>query len=593
MNQIKTVLTAALVLTFGLPLVLQGKTIKRDLRQSCGQEETHLAIAVAKHELFERQRARERQEVPFAAASATEAAGPVVEKVGNVAIVDDDGTLVSDANPMDLDNRGIQFKRKKSGVATSSFGGGIGASRGEMITIGDDDSVEVDLAFSFRYFGKRYRKVFINSDGNLTFNTGDSESTERSLARFLNGPPRIAPFFDDLDPSTATGEAGVYVDNRDDLLRVTWFEVSEWVDPNSNALANSNTFQVTLFKNGRVAVAFGDLDAQEGIVGVSPGGSDLLDLLDLSEEPPLARRDNAIAERFGLTVQIDDFGVARTFLDTFRDDYDILLMFADFDVDLGDAFAYSLTLRNDVSGIGRDLYDATVLVGGANSFQTFVQMGDLSRYPALPTQEFLGPDTALSLIGHEAGHRFLAFVNFLDPNGKQADALLGRQRAHWSYFHDSDASVMEGNDIQDNGDGSFTTVAASERYSKLDQYLMGLISAEDVPEFFYVVGENSSAARESNPRVGDTFTGTRVDVSIDDVIAIEGPRNPDWTTAPKTLKTAFLVLGRRNQPVTGAAKAKVRKYRKQWQSFFREATDGSGKVKTKLKRKKTQSEEAS
>lgn len=578
-------LAIALVSTIVFPVLSEGKLIETSVRDRCGSEETHLAIAYAKHEQFNRQRAREEKEIPFTASSATATSELVVKKVGNVAIVDDDGTLVSEANPMDLGGSGIQFKRKKNGVTGSNFGGGINLALGEIITIGDDDTVELDLSFAFRFFGKRYRKVFVNSDGNITFGQADKESTERSLARFLNGPPRIAPFFDDLDPTTSTGEGGVYVDNRDDLLRVTWHQVTEF-DPDTGGQANTNTFQLTLFKNGRITVAFGDLDAQEGVVGVSPGGSDLLDLIDLSTELPVAKRDNAIAERFGLSVQIDDFGVVRTFLDNFRDDYDIVLIFADFDVDLGDAFAYSLTLRNNVSGIGRDLYDATVVVGGAERFQTVVQMGDLSRYPTSPTEKFLGPDTALSLIGHEAGHRFLAFPNFQDPNGKVADLLLGRQRAHWNYFLDSDASVMEGNDIQDNGDGSFTTVAATERYSKLDQYLMGLIPAEAVPDVFYVVGDNSTADRESNPRVGDTFTGTRIDVSINDIVAVEGARNPSSVDAPKTLSTAFLVLGQRGQPVSGAAKAKVRKYRKQWHGFFKQGTDGNGKVKTKLKKRK-------
>jgi hypothetical protein len=573
----------ALIL-FGLAIPMAaGAELVESRSLGCGSEETHLAIALARHELFERQRVRERREIPFAATSASSearATGVQVRKVGDVAIVDDDGTLVSEANPLDLEGRGLQFKRKRNGVKAAAFGGSIGDVPGERITIGDDDTVEIDLAFRFRFFGARHSKVYLNSDGNLTFGEGDSASSERSLSRFLNGPPRIAPFFDDLDPSVAVGEAGVYVDNQPKYLRVTWLDVPEFDE------GNRNTFQVTLFKTGKITIAFGDLDAAEGIVGVSPGGSDLLDLVDFSAELPLAKRANAIAERFSLMEQIDDFGVARTFLENFEDDYDILLIWADFPVDLDDAFAYSLTLRNDVRGIGRDVYDANVVVGGADRFQTLVQMGDLSRYPAAPTTKFLGPDSTLSLIAHEAGHRFLAFVNFIDPKGNETDLLLGRQRAHWNYFFDSDSSVLEGNDIRDNGDGTFTTVGATERYSRLDQYLMGLISPDEVPDSFYVVGADSQANRESNPRVGDTFDGTRIDVSIDQIIASEGPRDPDWISAPKTFTTAFLVLGRREQPVSSASAAKVKKYRKRWQGFFKQATDGNGRVKTKLKLRK-------
>ena len=45
---------------------------------------------------------------------------------------------------------------------------------------------------------------------------------------------------------------------------------------------------------------------------------------------------------------------------------------------------------------------------------------------------------------------------------------------------------VEGNDIVDHGGGSFSTRAAAERYSLLDQYAMGLVDQTQVPPFFYV-----------------------------------------------------------------------------------------------------------
>ena len=71
---------------------------------------------------------------------------------------------------------------------------------------------------------------------------------------------------------------------------------------------------------------------------------------------------------------------------------------------------------------------------------------------------------------------------------------------------DTDASVMEGNDIEDLGGGSFRTADAVRRYSRLDQYAMGLVSPAQVPTFFYV--ENPSAReRGSSPSIGVSFTG--------------------------------------------------------------------------------------
>ena len=52
--------------------------------------------------------------------------------------------------------------------------------------------------------------IFVNSDGNVTFNEGDTAISARDIGRFLDGPPRLAPFFADLNPHIrADGEIEV------------------------------------------------------------------------------------------------------------------------------------------------------------------------------------------------------------------------------------------------------------------------------------------------------------------------------------------------------------------------------------------------
>src|SRR4029077_13241101 len=109
-----------------------------------------------------------------------------------------------------------------------------------------------------------------------------------------------------------------------------------------------------------------------------------------------------------------------------------------------------------------------------------------------------------------------------DRGGANSSALLGRDDAHWSFFFDSDASVMEGNDIEDQGGGQFRTVDAVKRYSRLDQYMMGLIPPSQVPSFFYVESPNTAKPKPDAPLMGVSFPGPRRDVLIDDVIAING-----------------------------------------------------------------------
>jgi hypothetical protein len=127
------------------------------------------------------------------------------------------------------------------------------------------------------------------------------------------------------------------------------------------------------------------------------------------------------------------------------------------------------------------------------------------------------------ILGHEVGHRWLSRLRFRDPGGS-GHGLLGRGLVHWSFFLDSDASVMEGNEIEDRGGGRFETVDFARGFSALDQYVMGLRAPQEVPAFFFVEGADDFRPHRSfrfstAPEAGVTFTGVRRDVRIEDVRA--------------------------------------------------------------------------
>ena len=191
-----------------------------------------------------------------------------------------------------------------------------------------------------------------------------------------------------------------------------------------------------------------------------------------------------------------------------------------------DAFAYELTLANDIRGIGQEIYNTARAAGSGGRLSSLVVMDWLGKYPEDPGQKFLGENSTLSVLGQEVGHRWLAYVDFRDRTGTRSKALLGRDDAHWSFFFDSDASVMEGNDIEDLGGGQFRTIDAVRRYSRLDQYMMGLVPPGAVPTFFYVENPVSTKVRGDAPSIGVSFTGTRRDVLVEDIIAVNGPRIP-------------------------------------------------------------------
>ena len=156
---------------------------------------------------------------------------------------------------------------------------------------------------------------------------------------------------------------------------------------------------------------------------------------------------------------------------------------------------------------------------------------------------------AMSQIGHEMGHRWAAFVS-AKVNGETIQ--LGP--VHWArglqapvvfpYQRPTEASAMGGGVWQDNFDGTYTQLdddyyVPATGYSYLDLYLMGLISAVEVPDFF-ILKNLVSAGKDANGH--PIFKADRTKVTIQDVIAAEGPRVPDVDHSQKKFNTGIVVV---------------------------------------------------
>ena len=438
------------------------------------------------------------------------------------------------------------------------------------------------LTFPFSFYGVAQTTAFVNSDGNITFGQGDNASTARSVGRVLSGPPRVAAFFADLDPSAG---GSVYLRSASDAFTVTWCGVPVFDSP------RRTTFQAALLPDGTIEVKFAPAPAwtaADGITAIAPGPtSAALAPVDLSTTSagPITGNAGAIGERFALRASLDLVAVARQFYSTHADLFDQLVVWTDAVMTPEDAFAFEATVANNVTGIGLDVFNASPQFSSAGRLSSLVQMDAIAKYPDDPATKFLGENNTLSVMGQEVGHRWLAYLRFSDHNRQPSEALLGRDAAHWSFFFDSDASVMEGNRIQDLGGGSFRTVAAVEQYSLLDQYAMGLVRDIDVPKMFYVespVSVSNNAAADSPPRVGVTFSGTRRDVLINDVIEVMGGRSPTADATPKVHRQAFLFVVSRGRTADPTAIAKIDRIRLAWEPFYAQATGSRGRVDTRL-----------
>lgn len=497
--------------------------------------------------------------------------------IGEIAVVQDQGDLIAPPNLYDLRNVGLRFVRNAAGgYDVSRIDGSFRSEVGSRLTLQDDDSVPLNVAFPFSFYGRNQTTAFVNSDGNVTFEEEDRASTERNIARLLTGPPRVAVFLADLDPSTA---GRVLANAAPDHYTVTWCGIRGF---ESSQTTNA---QVTLLPDGTIEMKFGQVSLTDAIVGLSPGRTGDFAPVNLSETGPAAGGTGAVGERFADTPQLDIVAVARRFYESHPDNFDQLVIWTDTPL-LEDSFAFETTVANEIRGIGLSLFDSSQDFGSAGRLRSFTMMDHLGKYPDDPTQRFLGENNTVSVLGQEVGHRWLAFLEFRNHTGERSQALLGRDEAHWSFFMDSDASVMEGNDIEDLGGGSFRTVDAVRRYSLLDQYAMGLVSESEVPSFFYVdnpVNVSGGRNASSAPQIGVTFNGTRRDVLIQDVVAILGPRVPSAADSSRVHRQAFIFVSSAGRSPASAQIDKLDRIRRAWESFFRQATDGRMEAITVLR----------
>ena len=511
--------------------------------------------------------------------SARAQTGPSVPtSVDGIAIVEATNEVLSPPHPFDLAESSITITPEQDSfrVAASKFPDGAPLpEEGTPLDLEDDDFKLVELPFSFPYYGSSHDSLFVNSDGNLTFVYPEASSRPRNYSRAAYGPARIAPLFRDLDPSRG---GSVRVAATSEALTVAWHAVPVFTE---GPVGDAQTFQVTIHRNGAIEFRYGDVNLLDAVVGVFSGRvSSGVETVDWSSvESELFDGDSILAEVFVSDPAIDEFAVVHSFYRTHEDAYDTVVVFNDLEMDASDfSLAHAYTVRNEVRGIGEFIYDSGRVFGSPRRLSSFVNMGALSDYPSSPAAPIRGlpHSSMLTILAHEVGHRFLAYTPFKDPEtGELSDALLGRQFAHWSFFLNSAASVLEGNAIKDNGEGTsprFETTAATQTYSLLDQYLMGLLDPSEVSPTFLVTNPTSATAALGNasrtPEVGVEFDGVRKEIRVEDIIEAVGPRRPDSSVSQRHFRQAFVLLVDEGVQPKPESLRTLRQLRRWWLSFF-------------------------
>jgi subtilase family serine protease/flagellar hook assembly protein FlgD len=275
--------------------------------------------------------------------------------------------------------------------------------------------------------------------------------------------------------------------------------------------------------------------------------------------------------------------VGRRFYETHPDAYDFLVVFTNFAFQTDDATAFHMDARNDVAGIGMELGPvAEEPFGSLSRLKGWIDMAAVSRYRERPLSLTPGDPgflATLNVLAHEMGHQWLARVRYLDGD-VVSDALLGADESHWSYLLDSDASVMYGADWRSRGDGTFAAARVQEQYSALDRYLMGFLPPEKVPPFTLL--RSSGVDRHLITREGDVVAATPTTVTIEQIVAANGPRVPDATHSQKEFRLGFVFLTAPGTEPTSEDLEAVERVRRAFGAHFFALTHGAAWADTSL-----------
>ena len=133
---------------------------------------------------------------------------------------------------------------------------------------------------------------------------------------------------------------------------------------------------------------------------------------------------------------------------------------------------------------------------------------------------------------------------------------------------------MGGSVWQDNFDGTYTQLdddyyVPATGYSYLDLYLMGLISAAEVPDFFIL---KNLVPEEKDANGHPVFKADRTKVTIQDVIAAEGSRSPDVDHSQKKFNTGIVVVVEHGHPPSLELLERANGIRMRWIDYWETTT---------------------
>ncbi len=329
--------------------------------------------------------------------------------------------------------------------------------------------------------------------------------------------------------------------------------------------------------------------------GAGRTGPDTPRLLDKGDTAEIVDDGYIVYTNINARPEVDAVLAARAFYQRFDDEYDFLVMFTNFPSELfeGRFLAYHIIVSNKDEGIGFKHFfgDEEFDIGPTftqddsrpSRLQSFLHLNDMHLYPESTEEPFFREYTYPAFIAHEICHRWGARMLVCTDHGGQLGSLLGRGNVHWSYFFNSEGSVLEGN-LWDGQEPHFSTTTTTDRFGPLDLYLMGMAPLSEVPEsrlFFLQDQTNCFPEKDlrddffnpgSPPQSGVSCDAARIDFTHDCLVAVNGPRRPAYPNTRRDFNAATIMVTLPDKPATSTELGTLDVMRQNVAAWFHEKT---------------------
>ena len=508
-------------------------------------------------------------------------------------------------NLFDLNGRTLRFTPAAGGYRAENIDLQWVGNRGDQAAMGP-----VTLKkFTFPFSGRNWDSMQVTAAGLITFGGGyDDLGLGRFVHLELVGPdivntiPLIAVF---LKPRMS----GVrYVNEFDDRVVVTW----ETTEPMSGQqdVAFTRTphhYQAVLYKDGVIDLSYREVTARDAVVGVytvPTGGAPPTSAIDLSAVKATDPPSPVLFEAFHHYTLPGASNMACTVIQDLGDRFDFMVWYSDFRVDDQEAGTRSVgDIGQKVSGlgprmdIGLRLQDYCSKERLQVTWHQPVWIGAVQAQERHPDGRYPGYNMAIAQIGHEFAHRWStrsrAIVNgeTIELRGPH-DPWDMSGATHWPasvstpvpfpFSRPVEASIMGGTHWKDNGDGTFTNLAdgtmnPASGFSYLELYLMGLLPASEVPDFFILRNQQNVGRTPEGQAI---VKAEKVTITIQDVIAHNGPRVPSFEDSPKAFNTAMVAVTTNGRQPTAEMLAQLEGIRAAWIAYWSKVTGGVSTMAT-------------